>query len=39
MRTVEGVELPVQSKASLIAYKKLIARDTDLIDIAQISNI
>jgi hypothetical protein len=37
MRTVDGIELTVQSKASLIAYKKLIARDTDLIDIEQIS--
>ncbi len=37
MRTIEGVELPVQSKAALIEYKRLIARDTDLIDIEQIS--
>jgi len=37
MRAVGGVELPVQSKASLIAYKKLIDRDTDLIDVEQIS--
>lgn len=36
-RTIEGIALPVQSKESLIAYKKLIARDTDLIDIEQIS--
>lgn len=38
LRTIEGMELPVQSKESLVAYKKLIARDTDLIDIEQISS-
>lgn len=37
IKIVEGIELPVQSKSALIAYKKLIARDTDLIDIEQIS--
>ncbi len=35
--SVEGIELPVQSKESLIAYKKILGRDTDLIDIEQIS--
>jgi len=34
---IEGFELPVQSKRSLIAYKRLLGRDTDLEDIQQIS--
>jgi hypothetical protein len=34
---VEGINLLVQSKESLIAYKKILGRDTDLIDIQQIS--
>ncbi|MDB5190004.1 MAG: MazG-related protein [Parcubacteria group bacterium] len=38
MRMIEGIELPVQRKESLIAYKKLIARDTDLIDVEQIGD-
>lgn len=37
MRTIEGIELPVQNKRHLIAYKELIGRDTDLEDIRQIS--
>jgi predicted nucleotidyltransferase len=36
-RTIDGMSLPVQKKEDLIAYKKLIARDTDLEDIRQIS--
>ncbi|MES2668205.1 MAG: hypothetical protein V4644_00735 [Patescibacteria group bacterium] len=35
--SVEGVVLPVQNKEALISYKKVLGRDTDLIDIAQIS--
>lgn len=34
---VEGVEIPVQKKEDLIAYKKLLSRPTDLDDISQIS--
>lgn len=37
MRTIEDVKLAVQKKSSLIAYKKIIARNIDLIDIEQIS--
>jgi hypothetical protein len=36
-KVVEGITLPVLRKEPLIAYKKLLARDTDLIDIEQIS--
>jgi len=32
-----GLELPVQRKADLIAYKRLVARETDLFDIAAIT--
>jgi hypothetical protein len=35
MRTVEGIELPIQNKQHLIEYKLLIARDTDLEDVEQ----
>lgn len=31
------MELPVMTKDDLIAYKKLIVRDTDLEDVVQIS--
>lgn len=34
---LEGINVPVEDKEELIAYKKIIARDTDLIDIEQIS--
>lgn len=37
MGVVEGISLPIQTKNSLIAYKQILARDTDLIDIEQIS--
>jgi predicted nucleotidyltransferase len=37
MRTIDGMSLPVLKKEDLIAYKQLIARDTDLEDIHQIS--
>ena len=33
----DGVKIPVANKTELIEYKKIIARDTDLIDIQQIS--
>jgi len=33
---VEGISLLVQNKEALIAYKKVLGRDTDLIDIEQI---
>jgi hypothetical protein len=36
-KVVEGITLPVLRKEPLIAYKRLLARDTDLIDIEQIS--
>lgn len=35
-KTIEGIELPVQRKEDLIAYKEVIGRDTDLEDIRQI---
>lgn len=35
--SVEGIELSVQSKESLIAYKQILGRDTDLEDIRQLS--
>ena len=35
-KVVEGITLPVLRKEPLIAYKKILARDTDLIDIEQI---
>jgi hypothetical protein len=37
MKVIEGIELPVQSKESLIAYKKLLSGDNQLEDIKQIS--
>jgi len=33
---VEGIQVPVQNKEELIAYKRLVARDTDLEDVRQI---
>ena len=33
----EDIEIPVTDKAELIEYKKVLARETDLIDIKQIS--
>lgn len=35
-RTVAGINLPVIDRDELIAYKRIIARPTDLIDVAQI---
>ncbi|MDR3547736.1 MAG: hypothetical protein P4M11_05640 [Candidatus Pacebacteria bacterium] len=35
-KQVEGITLPVLRKEPLIAYKKILGRDTDLIDIEQI---
>lgn len=35
---IDGVEVPVQDKKELIAYKKIIGRDTDLIDIKQMQS-
>lgn len=35
--TVAGIILPVLRKEPLIAYKKIIGRDTDLIDVEQLS--
>jgi len=37
MMNFDGVEIPVADKKELIEYKKILARDTDLIDIKQIS--
>lgn len=37
IRQVEGIEVPIENKQELIRYKSIIARDTDLIDIRQIS--
>jgi hypothetical protein len=36
-KIVEGITLPALKKEPLIAYKKILGRDTDLIDIEQIS--
>jgi hypothetical protein len=36
-KVVEGITIPVLRKEPLIAYKKILGRDTDLIDIEQIS--
>jgi hypothetical protein len=36
-KVVEGMTIPVLRKEPLIAYKKILGRDTDLIDIEQIS--
>lgn len=33
----QGLRIPTQGKESLIAYKKLLGRDTDLIDIGELS--
>lgn len=33
----DGIEIPVVNKAGLIEYKKILARETDLVDIRQIS--
>lgn len=38
-KTIEGIELPVQRKEDLIAYKEVIGRDTDLEDIRQIEAV
>jgi len=35
---IEGIALLIQNKEALIAYKKVLGRDTDLIDIEQISS-
>ena len=37
IRAIEGIELPIQNKQHLIEYKLLIARDSDLEDVSQIS--
>lgn len=34
---IKGIEIPVEDKKDLIAYKKVIGREVDLIDIEQIS--
>ncbi len=36
MKIVEGIEVPAQNKDELIAYKKILARETDLEDVQQI---
>src|SRR3989338_2530426 len=33
----DGVKIPVANKMELISYKKILARDTDIVDIKQIS--
>ncbi len=35
VRTIQGIDLPIQNKQDLIRYKQIIARDTDLEDIRQ----
>ncbi|MDB4992187.1 MAG: hypothetical protein JWL75_432 [Parcubacteria group bacterium] len=35
LRIVGGIEIPVQARADLIAYKHIVGRDTDRIDIEQ----
>jgi hypothetical protein len=37
-KIVFGLEVPVMSKKSLIAYKKLAGRETDLIDVSQLES-
>lgn len=37
-REVLGIIVPVINKASLIAYKKCLARDTDLLDVAALES-
>mgnify|MGYP000877330019 CR=1 FL=1 len=34
--TIDGLLLPVQRKQALLAYKRIAARDTDLLDIAEL---
>ncbi len=36
LKTVESITFPVQNKTNLIAYKKIVGRDTDLFDIEAI---
>jgi hypothetical protein len=36
LMTVEGIQLPIESKEDVIAYKKAMARDVDLEDLEQI---
>jgi len=33
----DNIEIPVANKMELISYKKILARDTDIMDIKQIS--
>lgn len=35
--SIAGIDIPVENKEDLIAYKKIIARDTDLEDVRAIS--
>lgn len=35
MKSIDGIEFPVQNKKNLIEYKQLLARDTDLTDAAE----
>lgn len=35
--TIDGIEVPVEDKKELIAYKKILSREVDLVDIKQIS--
>lgn len=34
---IDGIEVPVEDKDELISYKRILGRDTDLIDIKQIT--
>jgi hypothetical protein len=34
---VDGIEIPVEDKTELVNYKKILGRDTDLIDIQQMT--
>lgn len=36
MKSIDGVIFPVQNRKNLIEYKKIVARDTDLVDVEAI---
>jgi len=38
VHTIEGIELPIQNKHDLIAYKTIVAREIDLEDIRRMSD-
>ncbi|PKR54095.1 hypothetical protein [Thalassospira marina] len=38
-RNIAGLTIPVMARAQLVAYKRILQRDVDLIDIAEITDI